>query len=170
MFSGRFGYAYELNAAGEVVWEYRVPFKAGKPTAQGTVLGINENLTFRFNRIYPDHPALVGKTLTPRGLLEEFVYNLEDEVDEPEVITGVDDEFFQSLGLKVYPNPFTDRLSFSPQVGAIDKTLSVYNLLGNVVWQFEIMNEQPIEVNTSNWPQGFYILNVDGKTLKLLRQ
>lgn len=170
MFSGRFGYAFELNAAGEVVWEYRVPFKAGKPTVQGTVLGINENLTFRFNRIYPEHPALIGKTLTPKGLLEEFVYNLEDEVDEPDVITGVDDEFFQSLGLKVYPNPFTDRLSFSPQAGAIDKTLSVYNLLGNVVWQFEIMNEQPIEVNTSKWPQGFYILNVDGKTLKLLKQ
>jgi hypothetical protein len=173
MFSGRFGYAFELNSVGEVVWEYRVPFKAGQPIAQGTELGVNNNLTFRFNRIYPEDPALVGKTLTPMGLLEEFVYNADDEVDEPddeEVVTAIDNEFFESLGLKVYPNPFLDKLSFHPRVEAIGKSISVYNLLGNIVWQYKIESVQLAEVNTSNWPQGFYILNVDGKTLKLLKQ
>jgi hypothetical protein len=173
MFSGRFGYAYELNAAGEVVWEYRVPFKAGQPTAQGTVLGSNDNLTFRFNRIYPEDPALNGKTLTPMGLLEEFVYNPDNEVDEPdeeEVVTGIDNEFFETLGLKVYPNPFLEKLSFHPRAEAIGKVISIYNLVGNIVWQYKVVSDKAAEVNTLNWPQGFYILNVDGKTLKLLKQ
>jgi hypothetical protein len=169
MFSGRFGYAFELNSSGDVVWEYRIPFKAGQPTAQGTELTINQNLTFRLNRIYPEHPALVGRTLTPKGLLQEFVYNLEDEVSEEEVITSVDDIDLQELGFNVFPNPFPNQLAFEPKAKVIGKLVMIHDLMGKVLWREMIKNQEAIQLNTNTWPQGFYILNVDGKTLKLMK-
>ena len=45
---GRWGYAIELTPANQLVWEYIIPLKGGQAVAQGTELGSNNNLTFRF--------------------------------------------------------------------------------------------------------------------------
>ena len=82
----------------------------------------------------------------------------------------LDNEFFETLGLKVYPNPFLEKLSFHPRAEAIGKSISIYSLVGKIVWNYKVVSDEVAEVNTLNWPQGFYILNVDGKTLKLLKQ
>jgi hypothetical protein len=59
------GYIVEVTADGQAVWEYIVPI-----TNNGNVLEIGDNLPminsiFRAYRYTPDHPALVGHTLTP---------------------------------------------------------------------------------------------------------
>ena len=73
MFAGRNGYGYELNPRGEIVWEYRIPLKSGQPVPQGTILGTNDNITFRLNRYPTDFAAFEGRDLTPKGLLEEVI-------------------------------------------------------------------------------------------------
>lgn len=103
LLSGRYGYAYELNNDGGIVWEYRIPLKGGKPSAQGTVLSINNNINFRLQRYPVDYPAFEGKDLSSFGLLEEMVFNDEDD----EVITSIQKENLRN-GLLVYPNPTFD--------------------------------------------------------------
>jgi hypothetical protein len=61
------GHAFEVTATGEVVWEYINPV-----TRDGALTVIPDsypmiNSMFRVYRYAADHPALVGKTLTPKG-------------------------------------------------------------------------------------------------------
>ena len=61
------GHAFEVTAAGDVVWEYINPI-----TRTGALTVIPDsypmiNSMFRVYRYTPDHPALAGKTLTSKG-------------------------------------------------------------------------------------------------------
>jgi hypothetical protein len=66
--AGTWGQFFEVTKDGEVVWEYINPvtgsgiFKVGGAGSQ----------SFRVHRYGPDHPALKGKDLTPRGKLTEL--------------------------------------------------------------------------------------------------
>jgi hypothetical protein len=60
--SGPEGRVFEVTAAGEVVWDLANPFGGDLK-----VDGVSGNALFRAMRIAPDHPALRGRTLTPRA-------------------------------------------------------------------------------------------------------
>lgn len=68
--SGRWGYAFELNAQNEVVWEYRTPLSGGSRVPQGQVLSIGTNATFRMDRYPLVYSAFEGRNLIPQGPLE----------------------------------------------------------------------------------------------------
>ena len=68
--SGRTGEIYEFTATGETAWYYRVPLQSGATIAQGTELGMNDNLLFRTTRYPAQFPAFNSVDLTPMGAWE----------------------------------------------------------------------------------------------------
>lgn len=88
--------------------------------------------------------------------------------------------FEESNQLELFPNPTSDWLVIKniPRLEIKDQgNLTVYNLLGNVVWQKslnQIDESQEISLNIESWPPGQYILsrnqgnlNTQHKFLKL---
>ena len=61
--SGRFGYSVELTPDNEVVWEYKTPRNEPAPATQGDTLAINNNLTFRLNRLPVSYTHLTLPTI-----------------------------------------------------------------------------------------------------------
>lgn len=68
--AGRTGYLVELTSANEVVWEYKVPLRRGQPVAQGEMLNLNDNLTFRLDRYPEDFLAFRDKELDGKYFIE----------------------------------------------------------------------------------------------------
>lgn len=68
--SGRTGELFEFTASGDTAWRYRVPIQAGAAVAQGTELGMNDNLLFRATRYPAQFPAFNGVDLSPMGTWE----------------------------------------------------------------------------------------------------
>jgi hypothetical protein len=115
--AGRWGYAYEITSDNSLVWEYRIPFNAGKVVPQGTDLGLNNNITFRMKRYPIDYGAFEGKDLSPQGLLEEF-----DDSDE--VVTSIEKQNF-SDSFDVYPNPANGRVTLKIPSGFVNNALTL---------------------------------------------
>ena len=67
---GAFGDIIELTPAGEVVWEYKVPATTNRGAVKILQDG-DSNDTFLAFRYGPDHPALRGRNLTPRGKITD---------------------------------------------------------------------------------------------------
>ena len=65
------GQLFELTPDGEVVWEYKLPIVADKGPRKVLEDGdvAQTFVTFRYG---PDHPALRGKDLRPKGLLSDL--------------------------------------------------------------------------------------------------
>ncbi|MBZ0277583.1 MAG: arylsulfotransferase family protein, partial [Anaerolineae bacterium] len=59
---GTVGRIFEVDAAGEVVWEYFVPIFTFPSN-------VNRSSIFRAQRILPDDPALAGRNLTPGDVI-----------------------------------------------------------------------------------------------------
>jgi len=65
---GSSGTFLEIDADGELVWQYLNPMSSTGPVVQGEPKGATA--TFRAERYDPDYPALVGRDLVPQGVLE----------------------------------------------------------------------------------------------------
>jgi len=93
---------------------------------------------------------------------EIYLENVED------VTVGIDDkETNQSSKVKVNMNPFSEQLvlTFTKQ---IDVQFSIYDMLGRKV--FSATTGMTININTSDWNKGLYILAIKGETpVKLLK-
>jgi hypothetical protein len=97
------GYAFEVALSGQIVWEYKVPLRGGNPVAQGELLLMNENLTWRVNRYPQDFPGFAGRDLSGNGFIE-----LNPDTAFCELISAVIDE--EPTEINVYPNPVYNRL------------------------------------------------------------
>ena len=67
---GRTGEIFEFTPSGDIAWHYRLPIQAGLPVAQGTELGVNDNLLFRAVRYPAQFPAFANANLEPMGTWE----------------------------------------------------------------------------------------------------
>jgi hypothetical protein len=67
--AGADGALLEVNAAGDIVWEYRNPYTGDVRLVDGSfpnaVIGSFPYAVFRATRIPPDHPGLAGRKLAP---------------------------------------------------------------------------------------------------------
>ena len=80
---GTSGHLFEVTPEGEVVWEYINPVTK----TFGTVKVLDDaipmtNAVFRAYRYAPDHPALRGKDLSPKGTITD-AYPREPRPDRP---------------------------------------------------------------------------------------
>lgn len=169
MLSGRYGYAYELDSNGELVWEYRIPFSGGQVVPQGTVLSANNNITFRMNRLAVDHPAFDGRDLSPQGLLEEFEFPADDEV-----VTSIEEENY-SLDFNIYPNPAIGsfKLEFPHGMRGQKAELLIFDLSSGQLVRENGFDQLGIEhvYNAENLNPGFYLIRIqtqDGFAMKKL--
>ena len=71
---GRYGDTREITPDGELAWRYRTPLvNAGgvaSPVSQGTDPTVNQNMTFRAQRLPSDFPAFACVDLTQQGVIE----------------------------------------------------------------------------------------------------
>jgi phosphatidylethanolamine-binding protein (PEBP) family uncharacterized protein len=73
--AGVIGNLFEITQTGETVWQYVNPMVRGGILAQGEVPGKDMrghlwNAVFKVHRYAPDYPGLVGRDLTPKGVIE----------------------------------------------------------------------------------------------------
>lgn len=160
-FAGRWGYAYEITPAGDVVWEYIVPLKGGSPVEQGTILGINNNITFRMDRYPPDYPAFIGRTMLAEGFIE-----MNPNPVNCALTVSTNDLNTHSIAIKIYPNPSYDLLNIETDEW-MDTTIELYNLNGQLV-QMERFNGIKKRWNISHLKQGMYILKLGSQRKKIM--
>lgn len=160
LFAGRYGYGYELDTQGNIVWEYRVPIKAGKPIEQGTVLGPNDNITFRMEHYSKDYEAFQGKNLTSKGLLEEL------EFEESEVVTSLDHEL-QEEPLLVYPNPFENNLFI--EANTKNKSFQILTVEGRRIKEGTLLNGINV-ISSASFQQGIYILKTETEIVRIVKK
>ncbi|MFT6808487.1 MAG: hypothetical protein ACJA01_001712 [Saprospiraceae bacterium] len=152
--AGRWGYVYELNPEGNVVWEYVVPFKAGQVVNQGVDLGIGNNITFRAKRFPLDYPAFEDRVLEPGGVIE-----IDDEQSFCNLIVPTVD-IERTRQLKLYPNPATNMLYIEGLNGG---TYRIVNNMGELVRE-----GREESINLSKYHSGIYFLEHNGILSKFL--
>jgi arylsulfotransferase ASST/type IX secretion system substrate protein len=157
--SGRWGWVFEIDAAANnVVWEYRVPLRAGQPISQGDELNIVDNITFRYTRYPLDFSGFEGKSLDPDGYLEEnpnvdFCDSLLSDIVLP-----------QLMNFEIYPNPATQKviLEFGD---FLSSPVSIYDDTGRLVSTTQI-NGNRLEIDLFNLPRGLYFIAISGYAAK----
>ncbi|MCW3787097.1 T9SS type A sorting domain-containing protein [Plebeiibacterium sediminum] len=89
---------------------------------------------------------------------EKLTYNYTD-LSNP---LGIDDA--ETIEVKLYPNPAYNVVSFSFSAANNKASIQIFDMLGKVVLEKEISNEQPINIESLN--SGIYLYNivVDGQT------
>lgn len=115
----------------------------------------------------PDNDLLVPWIMNKFGRNEDpareiYLENVEDEV------VGIEDkEAGQSYGMEINMNPFSEELVLK-FTSPIDVPLSIYDMLGRKV--YSSTTGMTININTSDWNKGLYILAIEGETpVKLLK-
>ena len=154
--AGRWGYVYELDLEGKVVWEYVVPFMGGAAVEQGTDLGIGNNITFRAKRFPLDFPAFDNRELTPSGVIEIDDNPMDCSLTVPSV------EVEDVSQVEIYPNPVRDILF----INGLDKgSYRIFNSMGKFIYE-----DNQREIAISNYTKGLYFLEYKGVVSKFLIQ
>lgn len=161
--SGRWGYAFELTPANEIVWEYKIPLKGGNPVAQGQVLTIVDNLAFRMNRYPVDFSGFSGKDLSAKGYIET-----NPDLALCERLTPVS-TILNNNKWTIYPNPASNQLHIEWN-NIREEVLQIFNPLGQRVATVTLRNGTH-SLDITNWQKGLYFLRVgSAATKKLLLQ
>jgi hypothetical protein len=75
-----------------------------------------------------------------------------------EAVIGIEEAIFKSV--KVYPNPFTDKIKITGQPEMEKElTILIYNTLGQIVYQTKF-DGADISINTKKFPKGVYQLEL----------
>jgi spore coat protein CotH len=81
--------------------------------------------------------------------------------------TSIDDISSSNNGISVYPNPASDKLKIYLSSKTGDKVL-IYNSVGEIVYQNDTQSD--LDLNISDWANGFYIIRSGDKAKKILVQ
>jgi subtilisin family serine protease len=100
--------------------------------------------------------------------------NLQPGMNQVEVATSLDcqgvyfEEIFVSEQVKVYPNPTSGPIQLFVAGYDSEITLNITTLSGNKVLSktITVPNNRIIETNLNNLPQGLYLINLTGNTVK----
>ena len=151
-------YTYMVNVANSVT---EITVTATPNDAKATVSGNNgtSQLTTGVNTLFITVTAEDGATF-----LEYII-----------LVTRADDETVSAIpqdavsGLKVYPNPTTGKLRI--ERGALEiKFIRLIDFVGRIVLSQNGDGETAKEINISHLPAGIYFLQVDGETVKIVKQ
>ena len=153
---GRFGYSFELTPEGEIVWEYRTPIRMGGFVEQGDSLTVNNNLTFRLQRLPKDYAAFTDRDLSPKGWLE-----LNPDTEFCDRLLPVED-LLENYALQMYPNPATDMLTLKWDAG-IYVDVEIFDLMGRPMLQAMRLTGGRKYIDTSNYSNGMYFIRINQK-------
>ncbi|MCC7050334.1 MAG: T9SS type A sorting domain-containing protein, partial [Bacteroidia bacterium] len=76
-------------------------------------------------------------------------------------VTGSDNKTTLPNTFQVYPNPFTNEVTFSGLNFMKNKTLLIFNSIGKIVYQQLIGTDDRISLNLSQYADGVYFIKVD---------
>jgi len=157
---GRFGYSFEIDPEGEIVWEYKTPRNGQAPATQGDILEINNNLTFRMARYPVDFDGFENRSLEPQGYLE-----LEPNLEFCGLILSTD-QTPMFYDLNVYPNPANDFLTIEYNTGkSVD--IRIFDLMGRELYHMTSMGGRSY-VDISNWATGVYLVEIERMEMRKL--
>lgn len=77
------------------------------------------------------------------------------------------DETMTSSSLNVYPNPVNDFVKLSKVNGQFSM-VKIYNMIGMLIDEIQV-NSDEIEINISDYNPGIYFFNVDGESVKVIK-
>ncbi|RMG85744.1 MAG: T9SS C-terminal target domain-containing protein [Bacteroidetes bacterium] len=157
---GRHGYTFELTPDNQIVWEYKTPLLAGQPASQGDTLTINNNLTFRFNRLPADFPAFEGKDLSPKGWIE-----LNPDTTFCDQILPVTNRM-STYHLQIYPNPANNTLTLE-WTGGIWSEVAIFDQFGREMTRFTATGGRKF-LDISDYPAGLYYVQIGGIEVRKL--
>lgn len=161
--SGTIGRFLEVTTAGEIVWEYICPVQQNGAIMQGVAPDKDAaradetmNSVFRVYKYPVDYAAFTGKTLTAGNFIEKYT------------TTGVTGLIDENPAIRVFPNPFTNRIV--PVNPSGSEVFELFNECGQSVWKGTQIEQQDF----SGLAPGFFILNVtDGdkkQVVKLIKK
>ncbi len=139
---GRF---FELNNAGNLVWEYINPITGTGPLTQGS--NPVQNGVFRATSVPASHPGLEGRNLEPSDPLELNPIPLDCSVEVEEIATD------QSI--RMWPNPANKSLNISNLDPIVPTNIVVFNAMGRLHWTGTATFETTVDIQF--WPPGLYV-------------
>lgn len=143
--AGNAGRIFEIDTSMEVVWDYVNPISANGPLTQGDAPVLND--VARASRYAPDHPAFVGRDLTPGAPLEMEPLPL--ICPDP---TSAVREFTIAQNTLWYPNPFSNMLRVDNSEGRIER-IDIF--AGDMyLGTYENIPAEMIRWDTGHWPRG----------------
>ncbi len=112
------------------------------------------------------------RTITLRVLIEDGIFTFEEIVDiqindviDNLLITDVEDE----IQVKFYPNPVRDRLIVELP-GLNDERILISDLSGKILWQSFTNRKALLEINTTSYRPGIYLLMVGQEVFKFRKE
>lgn len=155
--SGRQGYSFEVTPDDEIVWEYVTPLKGGIPVEQGTILNLNDNLTFRIKRYPADYSAFDGKNLQPKGWIE-----VNPDSTFCDKLLSTSDPMGKYL-FKIFPNPANESLTLEWEPGKVI-AVEIFDYLGRKKLHFDDLTGGKTHLSIADWLPGLYFVRIDGRT------
>lgn len=153
--SGVGGHFFEVDSNKNILWEYINPVTNQGILAQGQNLGGNGNSVFRAYRFPADHPAFVGKDMTP-GLPIELNSNTSHCTLYS---TSVESVPVQEL-MHLFPNPSNGLVQLEIPLNLIGAQLRVYDLLGRLQHHQKI-NSTSQRIDLQHLAKGQYLFSLD---------
>jgi len=149
--NGTKGMFFEIDSAGNTIWNYISPVTNSGIASQGS--SPTNNLVFRCNFYESNYPGLAGQMLIPLGEIE--LNPIVPSICES--LTGSYEQITTASSISLYPNPFSDQLIL--QSSSIeDLTVSIYNFLGQEVMQQTFTNTSTL--NSWQLASGIYFYTV----------
>lgn len=157
---GRWGYAFEITPDEEIVWEYKIPLKAGNPVSQGDTLAMSDNLAFRMNRYPVDLSMFEGKDLSPKG----FIENNPDTAFCDLILSAIDLD--HDYRLELYPNPAGDLVVIEWE--EMDRAeFEIFDMMGRRLEKMYAFGGRKY-LDVSKWDEGIYFVRINQTTVKKL--
>lgn len=157
---GRIGHIFEIDPAGNIVWDYINPVTPFGPVSQGDF--ISNNSVFRAYRYGVDYPGFDGKNIIAGEPLEldPFPSNCEI-IEEPVSVSKPP----MLENVRLLENPIRDLLTIENETGKIIQ-IEIVDLTGRVLL-FKKSTTSIIQIEANQWTSGMYILRISDPASKL---
>ncbi len=154
--AGRPGYFFEITPNNEIAWEYKNPMIGGEPIDQGTILELNQNITFKLHRIPSNFPAFTNKDLEPKGWIET-----NPNTTFCDSLTAIN--FIENINVKISPNPASNYLNINTNI-SLPIDIEIWDSKGQFVSsKTNIMNPNP-QVDVSHLAPGVYFIRINNNS------
>ncbi len=156
--SGGAGHFFEVNEDGEIVWYYINPMRSNLgPATQGEP--IFQNNVFRALRYEPDYPGFEGRNLIPQEPIEL------EPLDSDCMITAIETVVLEVNNFHVTQTLISNTLEVSSDRKA---KMKIVDLNGAEIYS-ELIEAGHNHIDTSNYPNGMYVLVVENEVFKFMK-
>lgn len=150
---GTAGKFFEVDASGNIVWEYVNPVTRFGILTQGDQPSFN--LVFKVYRYSPQYSGLAGKDLSEKGTIEKYSTGIKSDNSKP----------YRFVLEQNYPNPFNPSTVISWQLPVTSHVvLKVYDVLGRevstLINEVEKAGNHKVRFDAGNLANGIYFYSL----------